>query len=140
MHSLRIPLMFYPSICTWICPNTLCAMWPDFASASTLSKERKKKERSTLAFWPRALRKEPPTGSHTLKVEQATWHDIASPVICVMPKMICRMNSMIFSDAFTPRPVLLGSSMLPCSLGLSFLSLTHLLWFLTYLPCTITAF
>eukprot|EP00983_Pelagomonas_calceolata_P067817 1149637-Pelagomonas_calceolata.AAC.1 len=32
MLTLCIPTMFYPSICTGICPNTSCAVWPDLAT------------------------------------------------------------------------------------------------------------
>eukprot|EP00983_Pelagomonas_calceolata_P026069 818552-Pelagomonas_calceolata.AAC.1 len=59
------------------------------------------------------------------------WHDTVSPTKIisdlVMPKMMCRMSSMLFSNAPIPRPALFGSSMLPCSLALYSLSerLTH---------------
>eukprot|EP00983_Pelagomonas_calceolata_P070965 1150990-Pelagomonas_calceolata.AAC.2 len=67
MLTLHIPLTFYPSICTWIRPNASCTVWPDFVFASTLSKMSKLLGMTTFLL----------------------------PVTSVMPKIMCRMNSIM---------------------------------------------
>eukprot|EP00983_Pelagomonas_calceolata_P091717 1157581-Pelagomonas_calceolata.AAC.3 len=62
--------------CSWICPNTLCAVWPDFAFASAHSKLSKLLGMMTFLL----------------------------PVTFAVPKMMCRMNSMLNSNVHTGDP------------------------------------
>eukprot|EP00983_Pelagomonas_calceolata_P015272 484416-Pelagomonas_calceolata.AAC.6 len=74
MRTLYIPLIFYPSMCTWICPDTSCAVWQLEDQEAILSKLSK-----LLGMTMCLL-----------------------PVSFVMLKMLCEVNSMLSSNVYTP--------------------------------------